>query len=110
LPGRDQIFIFQAALLANIDRADVPAAVAFYALGEFFLPALEPILQIQDVRFYPDRILADFPWRKRRSIPIAGRRTEIRTLGWFPQIGRAAGQGKNQDFLRVDLVPFDQFL
>jgi hypothetical protein len=62
LADGDQFLILQAALLANVDRTDIAAAVAFYALGELVFPPLKPLFQAQDLQL-PQRGALSDPFR-----------------------------------------------
>jgi hypothetical protein len=42
--GPNKLFVLQAALLAETDRADIPAAVTFDALLKFVHPSGQPLL------------------------------------------------------------------
>jgi hypothetical protein len=105
----DQFLILQAAFLTDINRADITAAVTFYAPGEMLLPMSEGVLRRQGLQ--PLRGgFRRFPLEAKRFLSVGDGGMKIRTGGGLLQVRTAASQGQDQYFLRVDLVQFDQFI
>jgi hypothetical protein len=101
----DQFLSFQAALLAETHRADVPTAITFDAFGKFLHPGLETTAQVQAVDFSDRTLGAPLHLFPCHEFIRVGTQT-LAGLGQFT----GAGNPNRNNLVRLQLAPGKQGL